>query len=38
MSYLELSNETTNSCDYKVYLSSPFNRDNYTQIRITSTD
>lgn len=38
MSYLELSNPTTNSCDYEVYLSSPFNQDYYIQIRITSTD
>lgn len=38
MSYLRLSNETTNSCDYKVKLSSPFNQDNYREIRITSTD
>lgn len=38
MSYLELSNPTTNSCDYEVYLSSPFNQDYYRQIRITSTD
>lgn len=38
MSYLELSNPTTDSCDYEVYLSSPFNQDYYIQIRITSTD
>lgn len=38
MSYLELSNPTTNSCDYEVYLSSSFNQDNYNELRITSTD
>jgi len=38
MSYLRLSNETTDSCDYKIYLSNPFNQDYYRQIRITSTD
>lgn len=38
MAYLRLSNPTTNSCEYKIQLSSPFNQDYYKQIRITSTD
>jgi len=29
---------TTNSCDYKVYLSNPFNTTYYKELRITGTN
>lgn len=38
MPHLKLSNPTTNSCDYEVLLSSPFNTTYYKELRITSTN
>jgi hypothetical protein len=38
MAYLRLSNPTTDSCDFKVNLSNPFNRDYYRELRITGTN
>ncbi len=38
MPYLILSNPTTNSCDYEVYLSNPFNTTYYKELRITGTN
>lgn len=38
MAYLELSNPTTKSCDYKVGLSSPFNTTYYKEVRITGSN
>lgn len=38
MAYLRLSNPTTDSCDFKVKLSNPFNTDYYKRLRITKTD
>lgn len=38
MPHLILSNPTTYSCDYEIYLSNSFNQTYYKQIRITSTN
>ena len=38
MSYLELSNPTSDSCDYEIELSSAFNQNYYKQVRLTTTD
>ncbi len=38
MPHLILSNPTTNSCDYEIYLSNSFNQTYYKQVRITSTN
>ena len=38
MAYLELSNPTSDSCDYEIELSSAFNQSYYTQVRLTTTN
>ncbi|MCT4595225.1 MAG: phosphodiester glycosidase family protein [Anaeromicrobium sp.] len=38
MAYLKLSNPTTNSCDFEVQLSNPFNATYYRGLRITGTN
>lgn len=38
MPHLILSNPTTNSCNYEIYLSNYFNQTYYKQVRITSTN
>ncbi|MCT4600276.1 MAG: hypothetical protein N4A32_05185 [Marinifilaceae bacterium] len=38
MSYLSLSNPTTDSCDFRVKLSNDFNTDYYRELRITGRD
>lgn len=38
MAYLRLYDPTTDSCDFRVKLSNPFNTDYYKRLRITKTD
>lgn len=38
MSYLTLSNPTTDSCDFRVKLSNDFNTDYYRELKITGRD
>jgi N-acetylmuramoyl-L-alanine amidase len=38
MAYLTLSDPTTDSCDFKVKLSNPFNTDYYRRLRITKNN